>query len=91
LNNLPFPKGKLDRLALIAAVELLSVGERAAVVDANGVASFGLARAFYRVRDIDRNFYGESGGCEKGEEEWEAHCDGLDEDGNERLGMIKGV
>ena len=86
LNNLPFSKSKLERLALIAAIELLAVGQRAAVVDGDGVARLGLARAFYRVRDIDRYFRGESGGCEKGEEEWEMHRGGVDENGKERLG-----
>ena len=76
MNNPAYSKDKLDWLALVAAIELLSVGECAAVVDADGIPCFGLASALYGVCDLDREFYCESGGCEEGEEDWDVHRGG---------------
>jgi hypothetical protein len=69
LNNLPLPKRELKRCAIVAAIELLAIFERAAVVDRNVIAGLRLARAFHRVRDIDCHLCSESGGREEAEEE----------------------
>lgn len=78
MNDFPFPKVKLKRLAIVAAIEFLSIGQRPAVVDRDGVAGLGLARAGHRICDFDSDFCGENGGRQSGEEEWEAHLDGVD-------------
>jgi hypothetical protein len=62
LNDLASPKLELERFAIIAAVKLLSIGQGAAVVDGDRVASLRFARAFYGVCNIDRYFCGERGG-----------------------------
>lgn len=61
-NDLSSPKLELKRLTIIAAVELLSIGQRAAVVDGDGVAGLRFARAFDGVCNINRYFCGERGG-----------------------------
>ena len=76
LNDLSLPKRKLEWLAVVAAVELLAVLERAAVVDRDGVAGLRLARAFYGVRDVDCHLCCKTRSCEEAEENWDAHLDG---------------
>ncbi len=69
MNDLPLPKRELKWRAIVAAIELLAILERAAVVDRNVIAGLRLARTFYRVRDIDCHLCSDSRGREKAEEE----------------------
>ena len=74
---------ELDGLATVTAVEFLAIGERAAVVDTDGIPSCGFARAFDMVCYFDSDLRGQHRGCQKDDKEWKLHLSAIDEVGKE--------